>query len=80
MVGERSQPPRSLTTRTGGALRRANAGLSSELDVRTIHTASLRVPGQRQSTQGESGPKPRTSSRRRWKAGERVLHQSASHE
>ena len=80
LVGERSQPQRSQTARTGGALRRANAGMSSEMDVRTIHTASLRVPGQRQSTQGESGPKPRTSSRRRWKAGERVLHQSASHE
>ena len=51
---------RSQTARTGGAHRRANAGMSSVMDVRTIHTASLRVPGQRQSTQGESGPKPRT--------------------
>jgi hypothetical protein len=78
LVGERWLVRRSLTVRTGGAQPRANAGMSSELDVRTIHTACLRVPGQRQSTQGESGPKPRTLSRRRWKAGQRVLHQSAS--
>ena len=53
--------PRSSTARTGGAHRRANAGMSSEMGVRTTHTACLRVPGQRQSSQGESGPKPRTS-------------------
>jgi hypothetical protein len=78
LVGERWLLRRSLTARTGGAQPRANAGMSSEMDVRTIHTARLRVPGQRQSTQGESGPKPRTLSRRRWKAGQRILHQSAS--
>jgi len=61
MVGERCVQPRSQTARTGGAHTRANAGMSSVMDVRTIHTVSLRVPGQRQSTQGESGPKPRTS-------------------
>ena len=61
LVGERCVQQRSLTARTGGANTRANAGMSSVMDVRTIHTASLRVPGQRQSTQGESGPKPRTS-------------------
>ena len=44
--------PRSPTARTGGAQRRANAGMSSVMRVRTTHTASLRVPGQRQSTQG----------------------------
>ena len=64
--------------RTGGARRRANAGMSSVMGVRTTHTERLRVPGQRQSSQGESGPKPRTSSRRRWKAGRKVLHQRAS--
>ena len=78
LVGERCAPPRSPTARTGGARTRANAGMSSVMDVRTIHTECLRVPGQRQSPQGESGPKPRTSSRRRWKAGQRILHQSAS--
>ena len=43
---------RSLTARTGGANRRANAGMSSERGERTTSTASLRVPGQRQSPQG----------------------------
>ena len=52
--------PRSLIARTGGAPGSANAGMSSERGVRTPSTASLRVPGQRQSSQGQSGPKPRT--------------------
>ena len=43
---------RSQTARTGGAQRRENAGMSSEMSVKTRHTGSLRVPGQRQSTQG----------------------------
>ena len=60
VVGERCVLPGSPTVRTGGAHTSANAGMSSVMDVRTIHTESLRVPGQRQSTQGESGPKPRT--------------------
>ena len=60
LVGERCVLPGSSTARTGGAHTRANAGMSSVMDVRTIHTGSLRVPGQRQSPQGESGPKPRT--------------------
>ncbi len=51
---------RSLTARTGGATPSANAGMSSERRVRTPSTESLRVPGQRQSSQGQSGPKPRT--------------------
>ena len=51
---------RSQIGRTGGANRSANAGMSSVSDVRTITTESLRVPGLRQSSQGESGPKPRT--------------------
>src|SRR5690349_17881697 len=29
------------------------------MGLRTPHTARLRVPGQRQSSQGQSGPKPR---------------------
>jgi hypothetical protein len=61
MVGERCAQPRSPTARTGGARTSANAGMSSAIAVTTSHTESLRVPGQRQSTQGESGPKPRTS-------------------
>ena len=38
---------RSSTVRTGGAQRRANAGMSSVMSVGIRHTASLRVPGQR---------------------------------
>ncbi len=52
---------RSSTAKTGGAWTSANAGMSSVIRVRTTDTGSLRVPGQRQSSQGESGPKPRTS-------------------
>ncbi len=54
-------PPGSQTGTTGGAGRSANAGMSSVYAVGTSITESLRVPGQRQSSQGESGPKPRTS-------------------
>ena len=61
MVGERSLSLRSQTVRTGGGTRSENAGMSSVISVRTRYTGSLRVPGQRQSSQGESGPKPRTS-------------------
>ncbi len=61
MVGERSPSLRSQTVRTGGGTRSENAGMSSAISVRTRYTESLRVPGQRQSSQGESGPKPRTS-------------------
>ena len=60
MVGERSETQRSQTARTGGATRSENAGMSSVMSVRTRHTEGLRVPEQRQSSQGESGPKPRT--------------------
>src|SRR5690348_2589734 len=45
--------------------------------VRTRHTGSLRVPGQRQTSQGESDPKPRplrVRGRRRWRAGAKFLH------
>jgi hypothetical protein len=60
MVGERSRDQRSQTERTGGEKRSENAGMSSAMSARTRHTESLRVPGQRQSSQGKSGPKPRT--------------------
>src|SRR5947208_16675833 len=39
--------PRSSTVRTGGAQRRAKAGMSSVMSVGIRHTVSLRVPGQR---------------------------------
>ena len=44
------------------------------MGVTTPHTGSLRVPGPRQSSQGQSGPKPRLSWRRRWTAGAIFLH------
>jgi hypothetical protein len=50
---------RSSTVRTGGARRSANAGTSSEKRVRNVFAVSLRFPGQRYSSQGQSGPKPR---------------------
>src|SRR5438132_1077712 len=40
LVGERGVRQRSPIGRTGGAHTRANAGMSSVMDVRTIHTAS----------------------------------------
>ena len=46
---------RSQIVRTGGASRSENAGMSSVMSVRTRHTESLRVPGHRQSSQGQSG-------------------------
>jgi hypothetical protein len=60
MVGERCVLLRSPTARTGGAHTRENAGMSSVISVTTTDTVSLRVPGQRQTSQGQSGPKPRT--------------------
>ena len=60
MVGERCVAPRSPIVRTGGAHTSENAGMSSVISVATTDTASLRVPGQRQTSQGQSGPKPRT--------------------
>jgi hypothetical protein len=69
---------RSLTVRTGGADRSANAGMSSAISARTRYTESLRVPGHRQSSQGESGPKPRTLRRRRWTTGWIVLYRMTS--
>ena len=60
MVGERSLGQGSQTARTGGGKRSENAGMSSAIMVKTHDTESPRVPGQRQSSQGESGPKPRT--------------------
>ena len=50
---------RSPTGRTGGAYRSANAGTSSEKRVRNVFAVNLRFPGQRYSSQGQSGPKPR---------------------
>ena len=36
---------------------RADAGMSSEMEVRIFHPECLRVPGEGSSTQGKSDPK-----------------------
>ena len=43
-----------------GLYRRENAGMSSETYVRNIGVFCPRFPGEGSSTQGKSGPKPRT--------------------
>ena len=45
--------------RTAGALRSENAGVSSAMEVRILHTVCLRFPGPGSSSQGKSGPKAR---------------------
>ena len=50
---------RSLSESENGQYRRENAGMSSEIVVRTHNVESLRFPGEGQSSQGKSGPKPR---------------------
>ena len=45
--------------RTTGALGSENAGMSSAMEVRILHTVCLRVPGEGSSSQSESGPKTR---------------------
>ena len=51
---------RSTTERTCGQYRRENAGMSSERRARNTPVESPRFPGEGSSTQGKSGPKPRT--------------------
>jgi hypothetical protein len=51
---------RSQIERTGGRHRRENAGMSSERHARNMPVESPRFPGEGSSTQGKSGPKPRT--------------------
>ena len=51
---------RSMTERTCGLYTRENAGMSSEIYARNIYVESPRFPGEGSSTQGKSGPKPRT--------------------
>ena len=49
-----------MTERTAGRDRRENAGISSESKVRIFAVESLRFPEEGSSSQGKSGPKPRT--------------------
>ena len=49
-----------MIERTCGRGRRENAGISSESKVRIFAVESLRFPEEGSSSQGKSGPKPRT--------------------
>ena len=60
MVEEHSIVGRSMIERTCGRDRRENAGISSESKVRIFAVESLRFPEEGSSSQGKSGPKPRT--------------------
>ena len=51
---------RSLSGSEGGLYGRENAGISSESKVRIFAVESLRFPEEGSSSQGKSGPKPRT--------------------
>ena len=51
---------RSHIERGGGLHTRENAGISSESKVRIFAVESLRFPEEGSSSQGKSGPKPRT--------------------
>ena len=46
--------------RSGGLYTRENVGMSSERQVRILPIENLRFPEEGSSTQGKSGPKPRT--------------------
>ena len=59
VVGERCILGRSRTERSGGLYRSENAGVSSEMKVRILHTESPRIPGEGSSALGKSGPNAR---------------------
>ena len=50
---------RSRIVRNGGAHGSENAGVSSEMQVRILHTDSPRIPGEGSSALGKSGPNAR---------------------
>ena len=49
----------SHTGRNGGSHGSENAGVSSEMQVRILHTDRPRIPGEGSSALGKSGPKAR---------------------
>ena len=53
---------RSCTVRSSGAHGSENAGVSSEMQVRILHTDRPRIPGEGSSALGKSGPKARLKS------------------
>ncbi len=55
MVGERSRGGEGRLAKCVGASRSANAGMSSENEVRTLIAERLRFPTEGQSPSGESG-------------------------
>ncbi len=54
LVGERSICSEVVLTRHGGADRSENAGMSSAMQMRYLHTESPRFPPQCTSAEGES--------------------------
>ena len=61
VVEEQCVLGRSRIERHGGLYTRENAGMSSERHARNMPVESPRFPGEGSSTQGKSGPKPRTA-------------------
>ena len=53
---------RSRIGRSGGEHGSENAGVSSEMQVRILHTDRPRIPGEGSSALGKSGPKARLKS------------------
>ena len=51
---------RRWTVRLAGLHTRENVGMSSESKVRILAAENLRFPEEGSSSQGKSGPKPRT--------------------
>ena len=61
MIGRgATRASRSRIVRDGGLHGRENSGMSSESKVRIFAVESLRFPEEGSSSQGKSGPKPRT--------------------
>ena len=60
MVEEHRIRAEAVAVRDGGLYTRENVGMSSESKVRILATENLRFPEEGSSTQGQSGPKPRT--------------------
>ena len=59
-VGEQRIRAEAEAVRHSGLYWRENAGMSSESKVRIFAVESLRFPEEGSSSQGKSGPKPRT--------------------
>ena len=60
MVEEHRIRAEAVAVRDGGLYTRENVGMSSERRVRIPPTENLRFPEEGSSTQGQSGPKPRS--------------------